>query len=81
MSKMNFKKNNDVQETKIEKKLKIRVVPKELKGYTNEILTGKNTFKGTDLSIGIVLNTSATRKHNGSTIVYGDSQPVLNLYQ
>ena len=53
----------------------------ELKGFTNEIVTGKNLFTGTDFSIGIVLNTAATRKHNGTTIVYGDSQPVLNLYQ
>ena len=53
----------------------------ELKGYTNEILAGKNTFTSTDFSMGIVLNTAATRMYNGTEIIYGDSQPVLNLYQ
>ncbi len=53
----------------------------ELKGYTNEVLSGKNTFTSTDFSMGIVLNTAATRKHNGTEIIYGDSQPVLNLYK
>ena len=52
-----------------------------LKELTNEILSGKNTFTGTDFSIGFVLNTAATRKYNGTEIVYGDSQPVLNAYK
>ena len=37
--------------------------------------------KATDLIFGIVTNTAATRKHNGTGIIYGDAQPKLHYYE
>ena len=34
-----------------------------------------------DLIFGYVLNTEATRKHNGTTIIYGDGQPAIRYYE
>lgn len=37
--------------------------------------------KAKDLIFGYVLNTAATRKHNGTTIIYGNGQPMIDYYE
>ena len=84
---MNKDKIVHIAENLFEEAVKMVVCAIGYANYSPEGIEWYSKYMTTASTLGVlknvdgVLNTAATRKHNGTTIVYGDSQPVLNLYQ